>query len=143
MSGSGTSQRLVKARIAGFAVARWEPVQVCSLRRTMVSMAQATPETRLRGEIALFWNPTARNLAKRWTPSPLEKQWNKACQAVGVRAPFQQGTRHTTYTALAQVLPERVLRDFSRHRDAKSLDHYTKAKATPAAIVKALRPPRR
>jgi hypothetical protein len=59
---------------------------------------------------------------------------------VGVRAPFQQGTRHTTLTALPRVLPERVPRDLSRHRDAKSLDHYAKAKATPEAIVKALRP---
>jgi integrase len=33
-------------------------------------LQQATPERRLRGEVALFWNPTARNRAKRWTPDP-------------------------------------------------------------------------
>jgi integrase len=102
-------------------------------------LAQATPEARLRGEIALFWNPTARNTAKRWTPDALERQWNAACESVGVRVPFQEGTRYTTLTALAQELPERVLRHFSRHRNASSLDHYAKPKATPEAIVKALR----
>jgi integrase len=105
-------------------------------------LAQTTPEARLRGEVALFWNPTARNAAKRWAPDPLERQWNMACEAVGVRAPFQQGTRHTTLTALAQgEMNERMLRAFSRHRDGKSLDHYSKPKITREAIVKAL--PRR
>jgi integrase len=102
-------------------------------------LAQATPEAQLHGEVALFWCPTARNRAKRWTPDALEREWARACDAAGVRRiPLQQGTRHSTLTALAQVLPERVLRDFSRHRDGKSLDHYAKAKATPEAIVKAL-----
>jgi len=103
-------------------------------------IAQATPEARLRGEIALFWNPTARNAPKRWAPDALEREWNRACEKVGVRGvPFQQGTRHTTLTALSQELPERVLRQFSRHRHAGSLDHYTRPRATPAAIVRALR----
>jgi hypothetical protein len=53
--------------------------------------------------------------------------------------PLQQGTRHTTLTALSQELPERVLRQFSRHRHAGSLDHYTRPRATPEAIVRALR----
>jgi len=94
-------------------------------------IAQATPEARLRGEIALFWNPTARNAPKRWAPDALEREWNKACAKVGVRGvPFQQGTRHTTLTALSQELPERVLRQFSRHRHPGSLDHYTRPRAT-------------
>ena len=42
--------------------------------------------------------------------------------------------------ALGQELPERVLREFSRHRDARSLEHYSKPRATPEAIVRALRP---
>jgi hypothetical protein len=43
-------------------------------------------------------------------------------------------------TALAQGgMSERLLRAFSRHRDGKSLDHYAKAKATPEAIVRAMR----
>ena len=103
-------------------------------------IAQATPEARLRGEIALFWNPTARNAPKRWAPDALEREWNRACEKVGVRGvPFQQGTRHTTLTALSQELPERVLRQFSRHRHPGSLDHYTRPRATPEAIVRALR----
>ena len=103
-------------------------------------IGQATPEARLRGEIALFWNPTARNTPKRWAPDALEREWNKACEKVGVRGvPFQQGTRHTTLTALSQELPERVLRQFSRHRHAGSLDHYTRPRAMPEAIVRALR----
>jgi site-specific recombinase XerC len=105
-------------------------------------LQQATPEARLRGEVALFWNPTARNRARRWTPDPMEKEWRRACEQVGVEVALQEGTRHSILTALGQVLPERTLRAFSRHRDARSLDHYSKPKATRAAIVKAL-PPRR
>lgn len=103
-------------------------------------IAQATSAARLRGE-ALLWCPTARNAAKRWTPDPVEKEWRAACIAAGVEpVGFQEGTRHATLTALGAVLPERMLRAFSRHRDARSLDHYTKPRPAPAAIVAALRP---
>ena len=44
-------------------------------------IAQASPEKRLRGEVALFWNPSARNTAKRWTPDALERQWHHARKA--------------------------------------------------------------
>jgi hypothetical protein len=57
---------------------------------------------------------------------------------VGVRIPFQQGTRHTMRTALGRELPGRVLPQFSRHRDARSLDHDSKPRATREAIVEAL-----
>jgi hypothetical protein len=91
--------------------------------------------------VGLCWNPTARNVAKHWAPDALERQWNSACvAALGFRVPFQEGTRHSTLTALGQALPERVLQNFSRHRDARSLDHYSKPRATPEAIVRALRP---
>jgi site-specific recombinase XerD len=103
-------------------------------------LEQATPESRLRGELALFWNPTARNKAKRWTPDCLERLWNRACkEAIGFSVGFQEGTRHTFLTALAQGgMSERMLRAFSRHRDGRSLDHYAKPKITREAIVKAL-----
>jgi hypothetical protein len=39
-------------------------------------------------------------------------------------------------TVLAGELPERMLQAFSRHRDAKSLGHYTKPRATKATIRK-------
>jgi integrase len=105
-------------------------------------LEQATSESRLRGEIALFWNPAARNTAKRWMPDPLERLWNRACKdAIGFSVGFQEGTRHSFLTALAQGgMSERMLRAFSRHRDGRSLDHYAKPKATPEAIVKVLRP---
>lgn len=102
-------------------------------------LAQATPAARLRGEIALFTNPTARNVEKRWTVSGLEREWKRACARAGVGyLPLQQGTRHSILTRLGQELPERVLRDFSRHRDARSLDRYSKPRATRGAVVRAL-----
>lgn len=102
-------------------------------------LAQATPERRLRGENALFFSPTARNKGKRWSMSSLEREWDRACERAGIpKIPLQQGTRHSVLTALGSVLPERVLRDFSRHRDARSLDRYSKPRATRAAIVRAL-----
>jgi len=72
---------------------------------------QATPEARLRGEIALFWCPEARNRTKRCTPDPLERQWHQECDAAGVAfISFQQGTRHsmlTTRDAVVKALPRR------------------------------------
>jgi len=105
-------------------------------------LAQATPERRLRGEVALFWNPTARNPAKEWTPDPMEKAWNQACFTAGVQVALQEGTRHTILTAAGQALPERMLRAFSRHRDGKSLGRYSHPRATRAAMVQALHPQR-
>lgn len=103
-------------------------------------LAQATPEARLRGEVALFWNPRARHVAKRHTQDSLERAWDLACDAAGVaRVSFQQGTRHATLTALGAELPERMLQAFSRHRDGRSLARYSKPVPTPAAVVRALR----
>lgn len=76
-------------------------------------LAEATAERRLRGETALFPNPTARNTGRRWCMSSLEREWKRACVRAGVEPiPLQQGTRHSVLTALGQALPERVLRDF-------------------------------
>lgn len=102
-------------------------------------LEQATPERRLRGEVAMFWNPTARNVAKRWAPNALERQWHQAREAAGVPfISFQEGTRHSLLTALGEQLPERMLRAFSRHQDARSLDRYSKPRPSPKAIVLAL-----
>jgi hypothetical protein len=91
------------------------------------------------GEKALFINPTARNGDRRWCVSSLEREWQRACTRAGVDyIPFQKGTRHSVLTALGVRLPERVLRDFSRHRDARSLDRYSKPRATRGLIVSAL-----
>jgi len=95
---------------------------------------QATPEARLRGEVALFPNPTARNPAKRWGDHAAREEWNRACDEVWIYVSLQDGTRHCILTVLAHVLPERMLQAFSRHRDAKSLDHYAKPRVTKAAI---------
>ncbi len=56
----------------------------------------------------------------------------------GVKVPFQEGTRHSILTTLADTLPERVLQAFSRHRDHRSLDHYAKPRPSRATIVEAL-----
>jgi hypothetical protein len=100
-------------------------------------LQQATPERRLRGEVALFWNPTARNRAKRWTPDPMEKEWRRACEQVGAEVALQEGTRHSILTALGQVLPERMLRSFSRH-PGKTLQNPNASKAAKAAAASAL-----
>ena len=104
-------------------------------------VAQATPESRMAGAVALFWNPASQHPSKRWASSALGREWRRACDRAGIgQIGFQEGTRHTTLSALGEVMPERVLRAYSRHRNAKSLDHYSKPKATPDAIVRALRP---
>ena len=102
-------------------------------------LGQATAERRLAGEVALFWNPTARNRAKRWTPNPMEEQWHRACEKVGVRVPLQEGTRHATLTQLGGALSETVLQAFSRHKDSRSLRKYSKPRPKKKAIVRAIR----
>lgn len=97
-------------------------------------ITRSTPEERLRGEVALFPNPTARNVSKRWGISPAEREWERACDAVRIPVSLQEGTRHCILTKLAAELPERMLRAFSRHKDAKSLGHYAKPRASKAAL---------
>lgn len=58
----------------------FEPLREWIERR----LAQATPERRLRGEVALCWNLTARNAAKRWAPHALEREWHRTRKAAGV-----------------------------------------------------------
>lgn len=104
-------------------------------------LEQATPESRLRGEVALFWYPPADNPAKRWNTDPIERVWRNGCKDAGVDyVPFQQATRHTTLSHLSKVLPERMLQAHSRHKDKRSLDHYTLATPEREAIVTAMTP---
>jgi hypothetical protein len=110
----------------------WNPLLVewCEWR-----IAQATPEERLRGDSALFWNPDARNDRRVWGPTAAEKWWHRACAKAGARRiKLQEATRHSTLTALGGVLPERLLLRFSRHKDAKSASHYVMSKPEPSAI---------
>jgi integrase len=115
-----------------------------TLRRLVGSnggFAQATPESRLRGEVALFCHPSARNTEKRWSTDPFRKAWVQACEDAGVPfVSFQQASRHTTLSQLAKVLPERMLQAHSRHRDKRSLDPYVLSSPQPEAIVQAMRP---
>ncbi len=135
IQGKGRNERIVNITKNRSAEVRevWSPALIEWLDWRL---KQSTPEARLRGEVALFPNPTALNRAKRWGHQPVEEQWNKACDEVWIHVPFQQGTRHCILTVLAGELPERMLQAFSRHRDAKSLGHYTKPRATKAAIRK-------
>ncbi len=136
-----TKQRRADAKIGstktGSAVWRdlWSPALIEWLQWRV---AQAE-----EGEVALFPNPLARNPEKRWAPDAVEREWRRACRKVGIDVKFQEGTRHSTLTALGQRLPERVLRAFSRHRDGRSLDRYSKPRATPEEIAKAMAAPRR
>ncbi len=62
----------------------------------------------------------------------------KACiEAIGGRIPFQEATRHSTITAIAETMPERMLQAFTRHKSLESLSRYAKPKPSPAAILKA------
>jgi len=101
-------------------------------------LGRLTSEERLRGEIILFSNPRAdrdTNPTQQWTPSALRRVWDRACRQVGVDINFQQGTRHTTTTALAPHLPERLLRKFTRHRTGAALNHYTARVEAPKAAT--------
>lgn len=99
-------------------------------------LEQLTPEDRLRGQVVLFPNPGASGPGQRFTHEALTYWWRKACRQVGIEVALQEGTRHSLLTVLAGELPERMLQAFSRHRDAKSLSHYAKPRATRAAIQK-------
>ncbi len=134
IQGKGRSERVAVTKNRSAEVREvWNPELIAWLDWRL---KQSTPEERLRGEVALFPNPTARNPAKRWGHQPVEEEWKRACDEVWIDVSFQQGTRHCILTVLAGELPERMLQAFSRHKDAKSLGHYTKPRVTKAAIRK-------
>lgn len=109
------------------------------LERAAEDARKAKAEGRIYGAVALFWNPTARNKARRWTPDPMEREWHRAAKVAGVEVPLQEGTRHAILTQLGEHLNRTVLRAFSRHKSDKSLDHYSQPRPKPAAIVRAIR----
>lgn len=141
IQGAGREQRRVEHNKNN--TAEWrEPWDAELIRWLDWRLEQATPESRARGELALFWNPSARNALKMWSTDPLEKQWHAACRAARVAPiPFGEATRHTTFTALGDM-GERMLRAFTRHKDLRSLDKYTKQAKGPSrdALVVRLRP---
>ena len=103
-------------------------------------LEQATPEAKLRDEIALFWCPTARNAEKRWSDDPLRQEWNRACVTAKVpHIPLYQGTKHTTATALAEGgIGVYALKALGGWKDSRSAEHYLHAAPNRAAIVKHL-----
>ena len=140
IQGSGSSQRRVNHNKNRTAEWRdlWEPQTKEWLEWRLT---KATPESRLLGEVSLFWHPAARNSEKRWSNDPFRRAWIAACESARVPfVPFQQATRHTTLSHLSQVLPERMLQAHSRHKDKRSLDHYTLSTPTTEAIVQAMKP---
>jgi integrase len=139
IQGSGKNQRRVERNKNDTAEWRelWDDETIAWLAWRM---EQATPESRLRGEVALFWHPQARNTAKMWSYDPQNRAWRRACAAAGVTyVPFQESTRHTTLSALSKTLPERMLQAHSRHKDKRSLDHYTLATPGKEALVIAMK----
>ena len=75
-----------------------------------------------------------------WSYDPHNRAWKRACKAAGVRyIAFQESTRHTTLSALSKTLPERMLQAHSRHKDKRSLDHYTLATPGKKALVIAMK----
>ena len=103
--------------------------------------SQTTSEQRLAGEAtALFWHPAAANREKFFNYTSSRRIWNKACAACGEKIAMQEGLRHSTLSALAEVLPDTTLRAHSRHADGGSLHRYTKgARPNADAMVKILK----
>jgi integrase len=84
-------------------------------------LEQATPEAKLRDEIALFWCPTARNAEKRWSDDPLRQEWNRACVTAKVpHIPLYQGTKHTTATALAEGWGDGTRSDIAKNKSGRT-----------------------
>lgn len=139
IQGSGRNQRRVERNKNDTAEWRelWDDE---TIKWLAWRLEQATAESRLRGEISLFWNPKARNKLKRWSNDPHRKVWLRACEKAKVQyVAFQESTRHTTLSALSKTLPERMLQAHSRHKDKRSLDHYTLAKPDKNALVIAMK----
>ena len=86
-----------------------------------------TPESRLRGRVPLFPNPTARNREGRWIANTLREEWNAAASSVGVRVWMYEGTKHAFASdALARGGRIHNIRDFLGHTDARSAERYAK-----------------
>ena len=133
--GRGTNERFVGSTKTGNAEWReiWSPELLEWLERRFEFI---TDEDRI-ANVALFQNPAAKKAGKRWNHESVTYQWSKACDAVNDEVPFQEGTRHSLLTTLGASMPSQMLQAFSRHKDQKSLSHYTKPRPTRAAILRA------
>ena len=105
--------------------------------------AQVSLEDRMAGRAtALFWYPKARNKAKSWSYDSYWKLWTETAEKHGVTVSPGAGTRTSSLSAFAEVLPLPALQNHSDHASTASLTrHYTHgAKPAHAAMVKRLRP---
>ena len=90
-------------------------------------LSHVTSEDRLRGPIALFPNPSARNGERRWIANTLREKWNRAAEGLVVRVKMYEGTEHAFASdALARGVDLHRLRDFLGHSDAHSAERYAK-----------------
>jgi integrase len=98
------------------------------------------PAAQLRGE-ALFRNPRGKTASKRWSPSALDRTWDRACKkAFGHRvAPLYEGTRHSFATlALNAGAQQYSVQKFLGHTEPKTTERY--AKLADGALVDVIRP---
>lgn len=105
-------------------------------------LAQVTPEDRLeQRRTALFWHSRARNRAKAWSYDAFHRTWREAAKRHGVTLSPQAGTRTSSISAMAEVVPLAALQQHTMHASAASLTrHYTVgAKPERAAIVRRMR----
>jgi site-specific recombinase XerD len=85
----------------------------------------ASPEERLHGQVPLFPNLAAQNPEKRWTPSSMQRTWERAARRVRVSVSMYLGTKHTTATGLIRRGETReTVQALLGHADPRSTDHY-------------------
>ena len=101
--------------------------------------SEVTPEDRLRGRVALFPNPTARNPQRRWIWNAMSEEWTRACDQVGVKVRLYEGTKHSFGTRLREEgVDLDAIKDVMGHADRRSTERY--ARLTGRGVVHALRP---
>jgi len=119
--------------------AAWIPVDEELDQWIAWRLAQVSKAELLRGRIALFPNPTARNREKRWIANTLREDRNQAAAKVGVRVRMYEGSRHSSATAwLAQGSSLQMIQRMLRHADSRSTERY--AKLGDLALVDVIRP---
>lgn len=102
--------------------------------------AHVPADVRLRGG-PLFCNPRGKTASKRWSPSALNRTWDRACLAAcGARvAPMYEGTRHSFATlALNAGAPLHSVQKFLGHTEQRTTERY--AKLADRALLDVIRP---